>query len=241
MLAEICVTSFNDAKMAWEAGAQRVELCTALPLGGVTPSFGLIKKVTAELPVQVHVLIRPREGNFTYTEEELQVMCNDIAHCNSMGCTGVVCGALNADHTVDEQAMRRLLHAAGNMDLTFHRAFDWVENRDTAAALLVKLGVKRVLSSGGCKTAPEGMRHLISLKEKFGKDLVVMPGGGVRPDNIMEFKAAGFQEVHFSASHMVMVDIPEPAVSMNATEMPDDRSLIQTDATTLHQMLSLVK
>ena len=180
MIYEICASSFESAKNAQEAGATRIELCSELGVGGITPSYGLIKKVMDELSIGNCVLIRPRSGNFTYTEEEFDVMLRDIVLCRELGCMGVVTGVLHRDNTIDEERTARLIEASGDMEFIYHRAFDCTPDPIVAIQTLKRLGVKRIRIGGGQPT--------------------IMPGGGINAQSIVQIKAAGFTEVHFSGT-----------------------------------------
>ncbi|ATA72193.1 copper homeostasis protein CutC [Capnocytophaga canis] len=200
MIYEICASSFESARNAQLAGANRIELCSELGVGGVTPSYGLIKKVMDELSIENCVLIRPRSGNFTYTDEEFDVMLRDITFCRELGCKGVVTGVLNTDNTIDKERTQQLIEAAGDIDFIYHRAFDCVPNPEEALNLLKTLGVKRILTSGGKKSAVEGLEVLKKLNQKAEGKITIMPGGGINPQTILKIKEAGFNEVHFSGT-----------------------------------------
>ncbi|CEN36286.1 copper homeostasis protein CutC [Capnocytophaga cynodegmi] len=200
MVFEICASSFESARNAQLAGANRIELCSELGVGGVTPSYGLIKKVMDELSIENCVLIRPRSGNFTYTDEEFDVMFRDISFCRELGCKGVVTGVLNTDNTIDKERTQQLIEAAGDIDFIYHRAFDCVPNPEEALNLLKTLGVKRILTSGGKKSAVEGLDVLKKLNQQAEGKITIMPGGGINPQTILKIKEAGFNEVHFSGT-----------------------------------------
>lgn len=198
MVVEICANSFESALIAQEAGADRIELCTQLSVGGLTPSYGLLKKVVDELDIPVHVLIRPRAGGFTYTKNELDSMYRDILCCKEMGCEGVVSGVLTADFELDVAQTKRLLGAAGSMEFTFHRAIDVAREPRKALKEMLLMGVTRVLSSGQQNKAIDGISLLMEFKELVGSKLQIMPGSGINVTNAMEFKKAGFDMIHFS-------------------------------------------
>ncbi|ATA67622.1 copper homeostasis protein CutC [Capnocytophaga cynodegmi] len=200
MVFEICASSFESARNAQLAGANRIELCSELGVGGVTPSYGLIKKVMNELSIENCVLIRPRSGNFTYTDEEFDVMLRDITFCRELGCKGVVTGVLNTDNTINKERTQQLIEAAGDIDFIYHRAFDCVPNPEEALNLLKTLGVKRILTSGGKKSAVEGLDVLKKLNQQAEGKITIMPGGGINPQTILKIKEAGFNEVHFSGT-----------------------------------------
>lgn len=164
MIIEICANSFESAKAAQLAGANRIELCTELSVGGLTPSHGLIEKVISELSIPTLVLIRPRSGNFTYSDDEFDVMLKDIAFCKKIGCVGIVSGFLTLENSIDFQKTKQLIEASEGMGFTFHRAFDWVEIPIEELQKLIDLKVNRLLSSGQKPTAIEGISLLKELQ-----------------------------------------------------------------------------
>ena len=164
MIVEICANSFESAIAAQNGGANRIELCTQLAVGGLTPTHQLIKKVMPELSIPVHVLVRPRKGNFCYSKEELNIMKNDIEFCKSIGCSGVVSGILKSDLTIDLIATKQLIEVANGIDFTFHRAFDCVKDPLKSLKHLIDLKVKRVLSS---ELKPNAIIGTSSLRREF--------------------------------------------------------------------------
>ena len=214
MIIEICANSFASAKAAQDAGAHRVELCTQLSVGGLTPSYGCIEKAVKELDIAVHVLVRPRAGNFNYTHQELDIIKRDIDFCHSIGCAGVVSGALNSHNQVDVQATKEFVEASRNIEFTFHRAFDMAQGPYKALQDLETLGVTRILSSGQMPKAIDGIQLLKKLKNKT-KILQIMPGSGINKTNILSFKEAGFEMVHFSALKNLPTDTTNPRVSFS--------------------------
>jgi len=197
---EVCANSFTSAKNAQEAGAQRIELCSELGVGGVTPSFGLLKKVCDELSIKVNVLIRPRSGNFIYTSDEFDVILKDIALAVDLGVNGIVCGSLDEDATVNEKQLEAMLKASANKEFTFHRAFDLVDDPCATYDLLDSYGVHRILSSGQQQKAIDGIDLLKELNQRG--QVKMMPGSGVNASNIATFMGSGFTEVHFSGTVM---------------------------------------
>jgi len=210
MLIEICTTNIQSALNAQRAGARRIELCSALDGGGLTPSSGLIRATREHLTIPVNVLIRPREGNFLYDEDELQIMLEDISFCRFAGVAGVVIGALNADGQLHKQQMEAMLEAAGDMDVTCHRAFDYTKDPFAALEQLIDLGIRRVLSSGQAITAFEGRFLLHQLVEKSAGRITMMPGAGISPKNILEIaKTTGAKEFHLTGRTKIIQ--PNPA------------------------------
>jgi copper homeostasis protein len=200
MKLEICANSYQSAKNAQEAGAHRIELCQELSVGGITPSYGLMKKVIEELDIPVFVLIRPRSGNFVYSDDEFQIMKNDIQVCKDLGCKGIVSGVLNSDGTLDKERTKVLINLAKPLSFTFHRAFDEVKNPKAALLQLVELGADRVLTSGQKVTAEEGLELLKELNVLAENRITILAGGGISSKNANLFKEAGLSEIHASAS-----------------------------------------
>lgn len=196
---EICAGSIESALNAQNGGADRVELCSELSVGGLTPSKGMIQMARELLEIPLYVLIRPRSGDFRYSIMELEMMKEDIAFCAEMGCDGVVIGALTGDRRIDEAKTTLLMQEAGFMDVTFHRAFDEVANHFEALDTLKELGIQRILTSGGANSAIEGVELLGELVEEADDDLIIMPGGGIRPDNIKALVEVGAREYHSAA------------------------------------------
>lgn len=223
---EIAANSLASALAAQEGGASRIELCAALELGGLTPSRGQIARVREKLSIPVHVLVRPRAGDFAYADEDHATMLADIAHCAALGCDGVVVGALTPDGEVDVARCRELVSAARRLDLTFHRAIDVC--RDPAAALeaIIDLGFSRILSSGGSASAMEGSANLRRLIEQAAGRIEIMPGAGIDAGNIGALMAAtGAREFHASAKRTLpsrMRFTPSDALGMAGGETRSD-------------------
>jgi copper homeostasis protein len=181
-------STFTVSWLAWAQGWQiptlaryagRLELCGELLQGGVTPSAGLIEGVASKVKIPVCVLIRPRTGDFLYTDDEIDVMRRDVALCKSLGVAGVVFGALTSDGDVDVARMKALVELARPMSVTFHRAFDFTRDREWALDTLIDLGLDRVLTSGGAGTALEGASELSRLVHRAAERIAVMAGGAV--------------------------------------------------------------
>jgi copper homeostasis protein len=200
MIVEICANSYESAMAAQKGGADRIELCTQLAVGGLTPSYLLIEKIISELSIPVHVLIRPRKGDFCYSEDEISTMINDIEFCKISGCKGVVSGVLQSDLSIDLSATQQLIEAANGIDFTFHRAFDCVKKPLSSLEQLVDLKVKRVLSSGQKATAIDGITLLSEMKKIANRHLEIMPGSGINLNNAKRFKEEGFSSIHLSAT-----------------------------------------
>lgn len=238
MLIEICAASIHSAINAEAAGADRIELCSELSVGGITPSYGLIREVLERVSIPVYVLIRPRSGDFVYSDEEFEVMKSDIAFCNLLNCAGVVSGVLTEDHAIDIPRTRKLMLAAESMAFTFHRAFDRISEPENALSQLIGLGVHRVLTSGQQKTAEEGLELLKKLRDQADGRIKILPGGGVNPKNILEFAEAGFTEVHASASTPYK-ETPHPAIPMNSDKFYNETVQYISSKETIRELVTL--
>jgi len=227
MIIEICANGFKSAQVAQNAGAQRMELCTNLSVGGLTPVHEEIEKVISKLTIPVHVLIRPRSGDFCYSEAELATMIQDIAYCKQLGCAGVVSGVLTSEGNIDGTATTRLIAASKGMDFTFHRAFDACTDWDEAFRFLLSSGVTRLLSSGQHAKAIDGIELLKKLKDRSQNKLQIMPGGGVNAENVMAFKEAGFDMIHFSATQKNINTAEEEGMFSTETIGHSNQQVIQ--------------
>lgn len=199
-LLEVCAGSIESIRAAYEGGAARVELCAALSEDGLTPSVGMMRYAKSLEGLMVHVLIRPRGGDFVYTEEEVRCMEADIMVARETSVDGVVIGALTKEGEIDMDVCRRLVSAAGDMNITFHRAFDVCCDPVKALEQIISLGCNRLLTSGHEKNAVEGIPMLKKLVSRAAGRLVVMPGCGVNPGNAQKIlEACGAEEIHASA------------------------------------------
>jgi copper homeostasis protein len=211
ILLEVCIDSLDAGLCAQYGGAGRVELCTGLVDGGLTPSAGLIRTVSSRLSIPVNVLIRARGGDFCYSEDEIQCMVEDIRFCRKVGVHGVVIGALDPHGNIDVPAVTRMVHAAKpasaatgggthQLSVTFHRAIDVVADIDKAMETLLDLGIDRILTSGGKNTALAGADRIRSLVSKYGNSIAILAGAGVSVDNVSELvQKSNVTEVHASA------------------------------------------
>lgn len=198
-LIEIATADFSTTQSAVGGGADRIELCAGLSEGGTTPSYGTIRRCREAFDVSLFPIIRPRGGDFLYTEDEYQVIYQDILLCRQVGCDGVVIGLLQADGRIDYNRTARLIEAAYPLEVTFHRAFDRCRDPFEALEQLVELGCQRILTSGQQPGAPAGLGLLRQLVEAADERIVIMPGSGVRADNIRELaEATGAVEFHSS-------------------------------------------
>ncbi len=201
---EICANSVASCIAAQDGGADRVELCAGIPEGGTTPSVGMIRCARESIGIGLNVIIRPRGGDFLYSESEIREMVYDIKAAKGLGVDGLVFGCLCPDGSVDMENMRLLMEAAGDTPVTFHRAFDHTSDPLKALEDIIELGCARILTSGCRPTAAEGAPLLAQLVEKAGDRIIIMPGCGVNEGNIAETaRLSGAREFHFSAREPV--------------------------------------
>ena len=201
---EICANSVASCIAAQDGGADRVELCAGIPEGGTTPSVGMIRCARESISIGLNVIIRPRGGDFLYSESEIREMVYDIKAAKRLGVDGLVFGCLCPDGSVDMENMRLLMEAAGDTPVTFHRAFDHTSDPLKALEDIIELGCARILTSGCRPTAAEGAPLLAQLVEKAGDRIIIMPGCGVNEGNIAETaRLSGAREFHFSAREPV--------------------------------------
>lgn len=227
MLIEVCCNSLESALNSQKAGANRIELCSELGVGGITPSHGLLQMVRNRLSIPIHVLIRPRSGHFTYTEHEFEVMQEDIRYCKEIGANGIVLGVLNKDATLDLEWTRALVALAAPLPVTFHRAFDWIPDPEMALEQLESIGVSTVLTSGTEQTAENGL-HLIK-KWQVQTKMTIMAGAGITPMNFHLFKTAGLRAIHLSGTSFGNEVTVAGKISMNSQKHLAEHHIALTD------------
>lgn len=198
-LLEVCVDSVEALRAAQAGGAGRIELCSRLDLGGLSPSRELLHAALASARVPLHVMVRPREGDFVYNDVEFGAMTRELQRLRDLPVAGAVFGVLREDSTIDVRRTRELVHRARPMAVTFHRAFDETPDKFAALEQLIEIGVERVLTSGGAANARDGRDTLRRLVETANGRIVVLPGGGVRSHNAAELaQHTGARELHSS-------------------------------------------
>lgn len=186
ILKEVCVENLAEALEAEKRGADRIELCDNLSFGGTTQSYGTIKKALEKLKIPVFPIIRPRGGDFFYTEDEIEIMKEDVKMCKSLGAEGVVLGMLTEDKKIDFSLVKEFVSLAEPMEVTFHKAIDELENPVEAVEELINCGVKRILSSGTKETALEGADILNKMIEKADGRIIIVVAGRITAENFQE-------------------------------------------------------
>jgi copper homeostasis protein len=228
LVFEVCVESLESAIAAERGGADRVELCSDLLEGGLTPSYGLLKAARQALAIRIMTMIRPRGGDFCYSEAELHVMREDLAMAKDLGADGIVFGMLNPEGTIDREATRALLQLARPLPVTFHRAFDMTRDPFEALDTLIDLGVDRVLTSGQEPTVLEGLDLIAALVRRANGRIIVMPGGGITERTIGRIvPAAPVREIHFGGGDSVesRMRYRNPRVFMGGTLRPPEYTI----------------
>ena len=230
---EICCGSIDDALQAQDGGAQRIELCSALFLGGLTPSIGTVQYARQQLGIPIMAMVRPRGGGFCYTEAEFATMQRDAEALITNGADGIVFGVLNQDGTIDVPRTRRLREIAGDKQTVFHRAFDVTPDPFRAVDELVGLGITRILTSGQQDTVPEGADLIRRVIEYAGGRIEILPGGGIKPHNLADVLArTGCSQVHLTAFKS-MADRSthrNPGVTFGGALYPPEDQYLVTDA-----------
>jgi copper homeostasis protein len=199
VLLEVCVESVGHSVAAERGGAHRIELCTDLSSGGITPSAKLMQTVRRRVRIPIHVLIRPRAGDFCYSDSELEIMRNDIRAAKQIGMDAVVLGILQKNGRVDVERTKALVELAHPLPVTFHRAFDASDNFEASLDEVIQTGMSRILTSAGQARAIDGLQTLAQLVQKAGERILIMPCGGINSGNVVQIvKTTLAQEVHSS-------------------------------------------
>lgn len=235
-ILEICAGSLRSALTAQEGGADRVELCDNLYEGGTTPSYGMIKTCKSLLNIPYFPIIRPRGGIFVYTDHEFEVMKQDVLCCSELGCEGIVFGILRPDGSVDIERCSELVKLSGDMQLTFHRAFDRCSDREKGLEDIIDMGFHRVLTSGGMNYAEDAIPELTKLVNQAKNRISIMPGSGLTTGNLSKIaKETCAFEFHSTAKRKIDV----PAHSKPETNM-DTEYLYETDVIKVREMRQLL-
>ena len=239
MFVEVCVSSISSIKNAATAGADRIELCSALELGGLTPSAGFIREAVDLNILPIHCLIRPRPGHFFYTSEEISIIEQNIKNAGKFGCNGLVLGMHDHEFKLDIKILKKWKSMAGPMHLTFHRAFDVLKNPQEALEQLIQVGFDCILTSGQSEKAIDGISKLIEWNKRFGSKINIMPGSGIGIDNCKIFKELGFSSIHLSAGkELSNIKIPN---GVNKKLSFLNQSLKNTDVKILSRVVQAFK
>mgnify|MGYP003945373259 CR=1 FL=1 len=228
---EVCANSVASAMAAQEGGAIRVELCENLKDGGTTPSYAQIKLTKELLKIKLYPIIRPRGGDFLYSDLEFNLMKTDIEICKSLNCDGVVFGILKSDGSVDKERCALLIALAKPMKVTFHRAFDRCNDMEKALEDIIEIGCERILSSGGKVNALEGANKLKKLIKLAAGRISIMPGAGLRENNVAEIiSITGATEFHATAKKMVSSEMNFKNNEVGIGTVADEYGYELTDA-----------
>lgn len=240
MLIEVPAFSLESCLTAQRAGAGRIELCGGLAEGGTTPSAGLIQLASQLLQIPFFVMIRPRGGDFCYSETELSVMKADIQVVRSMGAAGVVLGILQPDGTVDEARTKELIELASPLPVTFHRAFDMTRDPLEALEAVIRTGAARILTSGQQQSAGDGLSVIRQLTERAGGRIEIMAGAGVNAQNAEALIKAGVDALHLSGSIKIdsRMTYRQPSVSM-ASSVPGEYEYIEANEEKIQAIVRL--
>jgi copper homeostasis protein len=240
MQLEVCIDSVESAIAAQRGGAQRVELCSDLLEGGITPGAGLIATVRARIDIGLFIMVRPRGGDFCYTDLEFEVMQQEIRHAQLLGADGIVLGLLDDDGLVDIARTRQLVELASPLAVTFHRAIDMTPSLSAALEDVIATGATRILTSGGAPNASAGVHPITHMVEAAEGRIAIMPGGGITPHNVAAIaQETGAAEFHSSArtahpspmrfrkQNMAMGDFRDREYQRYATSESSVRALVE--------------
>lgn len=234
---EVIGFNIENCVLAQSAGASRIELCDNPEEGGTTPSYGFIKAAREKLKIDLFPIIRPRGGDFLYSDEEFEIMKTDVKLCKQLGCDGVVIGMLNADGTVDKKRNATLVELAYPLGVTFHRAFDRTADAFQAMEDIICIGCERILTSGQKPNAADGAELIAQLIKQADERIIIMPGSGVRSKNIIDLaKKTGATEFHTSAR----IDI-ESKMSFNNPAMNENLKSVSVDEKEIRRIVELLK
>jgi len=235
---EICSNSTQSALNAQDAGAKRVELCDSLWESGITPSFGSIKKAREVLSIELFVLIRPRGGDFVYSDLEFDIMKEDIIACKELGVDGIVSGVLKADNTIDIERTKELIELSKPLPFTFHRAFDITPDLFQSLKELMSLKVDRVLTSGGLDNATKAIEVMSKLNEIAGGEIGILPGGGINETNIQDLFTTGCSEFHLTGNEMCKSQTQKVSLKLNGTNDIPETDYLQSSVVKIQKVVS---
>lgn len=243
MKTELCAYSVDACRVAARLGVNRVELCASPAEGGVTPSVATIERVAQIDGLDLSVMIRPRGGDFLYSDDEFETMLLDIERARTAGATGVVFGILTADGRVDVKRTRRLVEASDGMETTFHRAVDMANDYEQAVEDIIAAGCTRILTSGSYDKAIDGIANIAKAVEIARGRIEIMAGSGVMAANARALADVGVDALHFSAKRMVAggMEYRNPRISMGGSAAVDEYALRVVDEAEVNEILNLIK
>ena len=238
---EVCVDNIESLLTAQQSGADRIELCSALALGGLTPNAGFVQKSIDLTTIPLYTIIRPRAGDFVYSEQEIDIMVSDIKFMKLLGIEGVVIGALTSDGDIDEAALKRLMSASRDIGVTFHRAFDLCNDPKQALEILINAGCERVLTSGQQAKAEQGCELIKQLVAQADGRISIMPGAGVNPENAEKIIAlTQVKELHLSGKTTRKSTMKLNSAVQMGTEAEADSLISITCAKTISELVNVV-
>lgn len=239
---EVACGNLASVHAAKNGGANRIELCAALGVGGLTPSDAFIRAAIQSVDIPVYVMIRPREGDFLYSEDEFELMLEEVRRCKELGVHGLVTGFLLADGTIDRQRSEKLVVAAGAVPVTFHRAFDLCKNGSTALEQIIDSGFSRLLTSGQELSATKGAGRIAALVEQANNRISIMAGAGVNPENVVELiRQTGVKEVHLSGKKQQRSAMSFIRTSLSMGKKDEDEySIAVTDELQIRSVRTLI-
>ena len=243
-IIEICSYSVQSVLNAYNSGADRVELCANMYEGGTTPSLASVIAARQIAPIKLHVIVRPRGGDFCYSALEFEIMKKDIELIKEIGADGIVIGLLNEDGTVDVQKTKELVKIASPMSVTFHRAFDMTVDPFEALKAVIDTGAERILTSGQEASAYDGRNLISELIDKADSSIIIMPGGGINCANIIRLmKETGASEVHLSAKKYIpgKMTFRKNNMAINSQNTIPEYDVLESDTETIKTIVDLVK
>jgi copper homeostasis protein len=241
-IIEIATTDFDSTEAAVKGGANRIELCSALSEGGLTPSFGLIKTCRQKFSLPIFPIIRPRGGDFLYNNEEYSIIKNDVALCKEIGCDGVVVGFLKKDGSIDKKRIAKIVERAYPMEVTFHRAFDRCIDPFEALEEIIDSGCQRILTSGQELTAMEGVELIKKLISTADGQIVIMPGSGLKKENIRKVaELTGAEEFHAALRNSLKSKMEFNHPSFQSSGNYEQPGILEEDVRGFKQELQTIK
>ena len=233
---EVCAFNVQSSLIAQRAGATRVELCDNPIEGGTTPSYGTIKYVRENISIDLYPILRPRSGNYYYSLDEYQILKNDIEICRLLGCNGISVGAQTINGKIDKDRLKRIVDLAGAMGVTCNRCFDGTPDLFEALEDIIECGCERVLTSGGETGAPQGAKILQQLVQQAGERIIIMPGAGVKSENLRELMAVSKAQQYHASARVVA---PNPLTYQNK-KISDYGNLFISSEEELKKMVAIL-